>query len=245
MQQSINLHLWTPRHPNPSTETAWHTHRTTRIDVLRRQTTHGHTRTNTRKPTGHGWSGGWSGQNRNYWKILHVYVFFQKKWLIPFDRSLITLDTLYVQTHEPQKWFPHLRWLFRTFGDVLVLRSTLEIVLANILRDVLVLLDVADVHQCSKVDFPYCCFVCPFMTSFHSLSTAAFASGINIAWEWKIFCTFSRFAEACVSERETSRIFWTIRSSRFLEVRWTEQHPEFVLLASQVHTWEYHVLSGF
>ena len=30
-------------------------------------TTHGHTRTNTRKPTGNGWSGGWSGQNRNYW----------------------------------------------------------------------------------------------------------------------------------------------------------------------------------
>ena len=42
--------------------------------------------------------------------------------------------------------------------DVLVLMSTLEIVLANIPRDVLELLDVADVHQCSKVDFPYCCF---------------------------------------------------------------------------------------
>ena len=39
--------------------------------------------------------------------------------------------------------------------------SALEIALANILRDVLVLLDVADVHQCSKVDFPYFCFCVP------------------------------------------------------------------------------------
>ena len=38
----------------------------TRIDVLRRQTAHDHTRTNTRKPTANGWSGSWSGQNRNY-----------------------------------------------------------------------------------------------------------------------------------------------------------------------------------
>ena len=58
--------------------TAWHAHRTTRIDVLRRQTTHGHTRTNTRKPTRNGWSGGWSGQNRHYWTIPHVSVFFRK-----------------------------------------------------------------------------------------------------------------------------------------------------------------------
>ena len=78
MQQSINVHLCTPRHPNPSMGTAWHTHRTTRIDVLQRQTTHGHTRTNTRKPTGNGWPGGWSGQNRNYWKISHIYVFPEK-----------------------------------------------------------------------------------------------------------------------------------------------------------------------
>ena len=42
--------------------------------------------------------------------------------------------------------------------NVLVLMSTLEIALVNILRDVLVLLDVADVHQCNKVDFPYLLF---------------------------------------------------------------------------------------
>ena len=39
--------------------------------------------------------------------------------------------------------------------------STLEIALSNILRDVLVLLDVADVHQCNKVDFPYLLFCVP------------------------------------------------------------------------------------
>ena len=40
--------------------------------------------------------------------------------------------------------------------------STLEIALANIHRDVLVLLDVADVHPCGKVDFPYLLFLCAF-----------------------------------------------------------------------------------
>ena len=46
--------------------------------------------------------------------------------------------------------------------------STLEIALSNIHQDVLVLLNVADVHQCSKVDFP-CCFVCLLygLLSFH------------------------------------------------------------------------------
>ena len=39
--------------------------------------------------------------------------------------------------------------------DVLVLMSTLVIVLANIPRDVLVLLDVADVHQCNKVGLSF------------------------------------------------------------------------------------------
>ena len=61
--------------------------------------------------------------------------------------------------------------------------STLEIALASILRDVLVLLEVADVNECNKVDFPYLLLLCAFfMTSFHSCSITAFASGINIAW---------------------------------------------------------------
>ena len=61
--------------------------------------------------------------------------------------------------------------------------STLETFLWNILQDVLVLLEEADVHQCNKVDFPYLLFLCAFfMTSFHSFSIVAIASGTNIAW---------------------------------------------------------------
>ena len=94
--------------------------------------------------------------------------------------------------------------------------STLEIALANNGRDVLVLLEVADVHQCNKVDFPYLLCMCAFfMTSFHSFSIVAFASGINIAWVERSFVCASWFPEACLSEREISRIFWTIRNSRF------------------------------
>ena len=60
--------------------------------------------------------------------------------------------------------------------------STLEIALANIHRDVLGLLDVADVHQCNKVDFPCLYILCAILkTTLHSFFTVAFASGINIA----------------------------------------------------------------
>ena len=49
--------------------------------------------------------------------------------------------------------------------------STLEMALKNILWDVLVLLNVAVVHQCNKMDFPCLLFLCAFfMTSFHSFS---------------------------------------------------------------------------
>ena len=90
--------------------------------------------------------------------------------------------------------------------------STLEIALANIHWDVLVLFDVADVHQCNKVDFPYLLFLCAFfMTSFHSFSIVAFASAINIAWVERSFIHTSRFPEACVS----ARVLWAMRDSRF------------------------------
>ena len=86
--------------------------------------------------------------------------------------------------------------------------SALEIALANTLRDVFVLLNVADVHQCNKVDFPFLLFLCAFfMTSFHSFSIVAFASGLNIAWDERSFVCTSRFPEACVSERQISRVF--------------------------------------
>ena len=57
----------------------------------------------------------------------------------------------------------------------------------TLLGSVHVLFEFADVHQCNKVDFPCCCFVCLFATSFHSFSTAAFACGINIAWGERSF----------------------------------------------------------
>ena len=86
--------------------------------------------------------------------------------------------------------------------DVLVLMSTLEIALANIFRDVLVLLEVADVHQCSKVDFPYLLFYVPSLC-------CRFCIWNQHCLGWKIFFHTSRFPEACVSERRISRIFWT------------------------------------
>ena len=102
--------------------------------------------------------------------------------------------------------------------NLIFIISTLEIALVNILGGVLVLLNVADVHQCITVDFPYLLFLCAFfMTSFHSFSIVAFASGINIAWVERSFVHTSRFPEACVSERQISRVFGTIRNSRFLE----------------------------
>ena len=67
----------------------------------------------------------------------------------------------------------------------------------------------------NRVDFLLFVFLCAFfMTSFHSFSTVASASGINIAWNERYFAYTSRFPEACVSERQISRVFWTIRISR-------------------------------
>ena len=85
-------------------------------------------------------------------------------------------------------------------------------------RNVLVLLDVADVHWCNTVNFTYLLFLCAFfMTSFHSFSFVAFAFGIKIAWGERSFVHTSRFPEACLSERQISRVFRNIRNSRFLK----------------------------
>ena len=54
--------------------------------------------------------------------------------------------------------------------------------LSNTSRECTCTYELTDVHHCIKVDFPCGCFGCLFTTSFHSFSTAAFASGINIAW---------------------------------------------------------------
>ena len=88
-------------------------------------------------------------------------------------------------------------WVISTL-DVLVLLSTLEIVH----RDVLVLLNVVDVHQCSKVDFPCLLLVCAvFFTSFHSFFIVAFASGSTLLG-WKIFCS-------CFSVSRSMRLWET------------------------------------
>ena len=89
-------------------------------------------------------------------------------------------------------------------------------VLSNTSRKCSCTFELVDVHQCNQVDFPCGCFVCLCMTSFHSLSTAAFGSGINIAWGERSFCTYFRFPEASISEKHISRLVWDIRDSRFL-----------------------------
>ena len=114
--------------------------------------------------------------------------------------------------------------------------STLDIVLANIHRDVLVLLSKLEIDcscdhsrvcsctlrcggcrsmQQSGLSLPFV-FVCAFFMTFsHPFSIVAFTSGINIAWDERSFVCASRFPEACVSERQISRVIWTIPNSRF------------------------------
>ena len=120
--------------------------------------------------------------------------------------------------------------------------STLEVALANILRDVLVLCDVADVLQCNKVDFPHLLLLWAFfMTSFHSFSIVSFASGMNIAWDEKSFVCASRFPEASLRDRypESSEPYVTLDSRSSLNRTTFGVHTSF----SQVHTWEYLVLT--
>ena len=129
------------------------------------------------------------------------------------------------------KLVPHLRLLFRTFPVMYMYFLTWQ-----------------DVHQCNKVDFP-CCFVCLFTTSLHSLSTAASASGINIALVERFFAHTLRFpSQASLRDRspELCEPFVTLGSFVCTpEIRWAEQYPKFILLSSAVHTWEYLVLPRF
>ena len=93
--------------------------------------------------------------------------------------------------------------------------STLEIALANILREVLVLLNVADVHQCNQAEFPYLLFLCAFfMTSFHSFSIVAFSSGINTVWEDLLFLLLGFLRHASLRDRspESSEPYVTLDS---------------------------------
>ena len=76
------------------------------------------------------------------------------------------------------------------------------------------------VHQCSKVDFYFCCFVCLFRDLLSFLVRCCLLHLESTLPGVKDLFTCSRFPEACVSERQTSRIFWTVRNSRFPETRW-------------------------
>ena len=95
--------------------------------------------------------------------------------------------------------------------------STLEIALANIFPGMCSYVWMWRMSiTATKMDIPYLLFSCAFfMTSFHSSSSVAFSSGTNIAWDERSFVHTSRFPEACVSEIQISRVFWTIRNSRF------------------------------
>ena len=112
--------------------------------------------------------------------------------------------------------------------DVLVLESTLEIALANTLRDVLVLLNVADVHQCSKsgLSLPSVFCVPSLWPPFIPFPLSPFHLELTLLDMKDLLFVLLGFPKHAVSERQISRVFWTIRNSRFLEVRWTEQHSE-------------------
>ena len=63
---------------------------------------------------------------------------------------------------------------------------------------------------------------------------------VGLSYFETTFRMYSRFPEACVSERPPE---FSVPCSWFPEACWTEQHPEFVLLSSQVHSWESLVLT--
>ena len=58
-------------------------------------------------------------------------------------------------------------------------------------------------------------FWVPLYNLFSFLFHCCFCVWNQHCLEWKICCTHSRFPEASVSERQISRIVWTIRNSRF------------------------------
>ena len=107
-------------------------------------------------------------------------------------------------------------------------------------------LNVADDHQCSKMDFPYLLF---FVCLLYDLLSCLFHCRLCIWYQhclgWVIFCL-------CFSVSRGMRLWETDLQSllnhtqlSISEVRWSELHSEFILLSSQVLTWESLVLTGF
>ena len=95
--------------------------------------------------------------------------------------------------------------------------ATLEIALANISRDVVVLLDVADVHQCNKVDFPYLLFLCAFL---QNLLSFLFHCPLSI-WtqhclKWNMFCL-------CFSVSWSMRLWEKLQNLQIHNVKKTQR----------------------
>ena len=68
--------------------------------------------------------------------------------------------------------------------------------------------------QQSGLSLPFV-FECLLYDLLWFLFHCRFAFELNMAWGERSFVCASRFPEACVSERQISRVLWTIRNSRF------------------------------
>ena len=69
--------------------------------------------------------------------------------------------------------------------------------------------------QQSRLSLLFCFCVLSLWPPSFLFPLSPFASGINVAWDERYFVCASRFPDACVSERQISRVFWTVRNSRF------------------------------
>ena len=109
--------------------------------------------------------------------------------------------------------------------------STLEIVLANIPLDVLVLLDVADVHQCSKVDFPYLLFcVCLLYDLLSFLFHCRLFIWNQHCLGWKIFYSYFSVSRGMRLWETDLQSLLNHTQLSIPKVRWSE--PTFVVHTS-------------
>ena len=149
------------------------------------------------------------------------------------------------------RWF----WIYSRNFSLLTTVNTLSMIVHKkkncpyscfiALRDALVLYDVADVHQCNKVDFPYLLFMCLLYDHLSFLFLCRLCIWNQHCFGWKIFYSlFSVSGGMRLWETDLQSLLNHTQLS-IPEVRWSEPHSEFVLLSSQVLTWEYLVLTRF
>ena len=158
-------------------------------------------------------------------------------WIHSLNFSLMTTANHFVND-SPNLNFLVLFLLHRSSPEVRVrlihlglMISTLEIALANIHRDVLVLFHAWDCSRehspgCARtfgcggcpsmqqrwLSFPFVCLVYDFLSFLFHCRLCIWTQ--PCLGEGSVVCA-SRFPEACVSERQISRVFWIIRNSRF------------------------------